>query len=370
MYGQVIPDPLIDRAGEIYKQDSLAAAVDFLDQQGFSIQPGSLYSRLRRRGVRAGGVRGGPVNYSWTIEEIATLNTYFPDANVPPRFLEEKLGRAWESILREAKKRGLRRYVTAASEPRLGVPNLQITRPLVVFADIHVPYQDAQWMGRVLDLGLAWGARETLFAGDAIDASAYTKHERKGLSHTAEARQAKALQLSILKHMEHIWWSLGNHEGHVGRKLDWSVPLHEATESFFVPREAHDQVTVLDSYALTVNGTLRIEHPKLHGKTTAADFCSTYLMDVAIAHLHHSAQDMDRSGKFHGITIGCAADPGRMYYCTRITHGKWQQNQGALIVVPVGERLEYWNLTPDMPLERMQGIYSPSEFDQPAESVA
>ncbi|MGE0371904.1 MAG: metallophosphoesterase [Gammaproteobacteria bacterium] len=356
-----IPDALLERSFQNYNEYSIESARDFLAAEGFPISIGALHSRYQRRGWKIGD---RPRPYStWGPLDIDFLRRTYEDPAVPLRYIAEHLGKSMDTVRHKAHKLGLKRRGAESPLPRLVVPNISISRPLLVLADVHVPFQDGEWVARVSDLATAWGARQVLLAGDAIDGQELSRFERFDRPSTADEIDAWVqFEMQLLYNFDTVDWALGNHEARVGKMIDWKLPLGKAIEKFFVVDK--ERVRVHDTYAVTVNETLRVEHPKSTGATVAADLCSYHLQDVAVAHLHHHQVQYDRSGQFRAMHIGASADHLRMPYCTRITHGRYRMTQGALIVVPTEgpHGLTYFNVTPGDPIERMAGMYSAGEW--------
>jgi len=354
-------DAIIEEAAEVYKEYDINAAWQHCKTKGLILSVGALQSRFGRKGIH--NYKHGGGQPGWSAEHLAILGEYFPDDSVPPKWLKERLGRSWDTITIKAKALGLVRGLqTNTIMPKVFLPSLTISRPLLILADTHVPYQDQRWIERVSGLAVSWGVREVLIAGDGIDAQSYSKFEKFRRPDNVDEEEAWAdFETWLLTVFDRLYWQMGNHEARIGNRKGWDMSLKNYIERNYVQNK--ENVEVLDSYTVIVNNLLHVEHPKMHGATTAQDLCSTHLKDVAVAHLHRSAIGRDRSGYFRGITIGASCDHSRMPYCTRITHSKWKMGQGALIVVPDNEdHLSYYNIEPDMDLERMRSLYSAGEW--------
>lgn len=363
---QKIPEEVLAEAFDIYVKKNHHEAHAFLRKSGHKLSADNMIARFRRRGWAIGFPRNGGGNcHVWTEEEVSLLSELYPNPLVPQRIIVDSVGngrRQWRAIDNKAKKLGLKRGTSPSPQDTYILPSINITRPILVIADLHVPFQHKLWLDRMIGLAKAWGAEDAVLAGDAIDGQELSKFEVYARPNTTDEVAAwRDMEATLLNYFRNLHWFMGNHEGRVGKLAKWKMPLYRIIDGLFV--QDHERVKTYNSYAMRVNDTLHLEHPGMVGKTTAADLCSVHLMDVAVAHLHHSQDQLDRSGRFQGIHIGAAADHNRMLYCSTKTFGKWKMTNGGLIVVPDKDGLVYWNLRPTMPLERMTGIYSPEDWE-------
>lgn len=350
---------------EVYRTRGAQAATEFIRSYGIDIDIGSVRSRMKYRGIRAGHSQ----HYRpWSIDEVAYLNSTYADPAVPVSTILAKLDRPYEAIKDKARTLGLtrRNFAPGSIVPRVTIPHLEVTRPLLVLADIHVPFQNHEWIDDIIELATTWGATDVLLAGDAIDAASVSKFEKRPSTPSIpdEIREWGRFEEYLLTHFRQVHWILGNHEARLGKSMDWAIPVSELVAGQFV--KDRGRVRVYDSYAVQVNTDWRIEHPKSHGRMAAVNLTITHHMNVAIAHTHHADVQRDPSGKYHAIRIGAAADHTRMDYCTRITHGKDAMTNGALILVPRGEddSLHAYNLEPGNDLTRLARLYGPDDWGE------
>lgn len=368
------PEHIRQQAGRIYETHGTQAARDWLFTQGYEYTVAAAQKMLQREGFSAVAVQD-----LWTPEEIIFLKEHYPDPGVSRDQLVERLGRSWHAIRLQASNLRLRRGITPSPMPlALGlIPRFDFGHaPVLVLADVHVPYQDEVWLDRVVALARAWGVRRAILAGDFYDMHELSTFEaRRGHTLEQEIDVGGEVLRDLLATMEHIDYFLGNHEDRMGRQMRWKRSVRELVENELLPYDVRPHVTVHDSFTAIVNGDWWLEHPKYHGANTAVKLATRRAMNVAIAHLHRSSIQRDPSGRFYAVRIGASANHDLMPYCTRITHDLGEaMHQGALILKR-GEhgRTRPYLLEPEMDLEAMQRMYGPKRrvvIPEPAHEAA
>lgn len=363
MRGRRLPAPIEEEAFDLYRRFDAKTACQFLTVNGYPTLPGAFESLRRRRGFISGRIGGPRGSHQWDDTELAILADYYSDPTVRPRDLEQLLKLPWHIIQAKAQRLGYKRNAPASPFHTIITPHLDISDGLLVIADLHVPFQDARWIDRYVALAESWQIRRALLLGDSIDGQSLSHFEVFDQPTFAQEQEewAKTEEFLLARFAELVM-TMGNHEARAGKAGGHKFgPLGTFIRNNFVQNKT--RVTVHDTFQIRASHgdeLWHLEHPKMHGATTAADMCSTYSCHVGIAHLHAAHERMDRSGKYHGVTIGASADHARMPYCSRITHGKWQMTQGAMILkVGMDGQLHHFNLRPDMDLEGMRRMYAP-----------
>lgn len=366
MTARLSPPPHIrQQAGRIFEKEGGQAAWEYYVSQGFPYRNKEAVTRaLNRDGYNSAAALG-----FWTSEENLFLQEHYPDPFVPHRVFVERLKRNWKVISNHASQSlGLRRGVTPSPLPRASalVPRFDFGHaPVLVLADVHVPYQDAAWLDRVIALARAWSVKRTILAGDFYDFHELSNFEVRS-GHTLDQELAAGADVlrDLLGSMEHIDYFLGNHEARAGKVMKWKYSLRDLVQNECIPYELRPHVTVHDSYRAYVNADRdgphwMLEHPKYHGKEVASKLAVRWNVNVAVAHLHHSSITHEPSGRHYGVRIGASCDHDLMPYTCLITHDMGEaMTQGALILKR-GEngRTRPYLLEPEMDLEAMQRMY-------------
>lgn len=380
-----VPDLMWQKAVEEYKLYGPAAAVGYLRDHNIYITKDALKARMKAQGIKSGGVWGenvpGP-NF-WTPEEVEILLSLWLDPTCPSKSaITQRLGRTWEACKRQlvmrkmyGKRQAIKRggiieedrivLLPQSKHKQVMVPLIQLDKPLLVIADLHVPYQNAEWVERVSELALAWGVDDVLLAGDALDMYALSTYERESNPTLEDEIEAwREFEDAMLAYYKRLIWMMGNHEYRLGRKIDNAITTAQMVAGVFVDPANREKVEVVNSYSVNVSLPgpdalidWRIEHPKSAGAGVAVNLAVHHRLNVAVAHTHHASTSRDPSGTYFGVRIGASADHNRMSYCTRITHGKDAMTNGALILVPGKDGIFHYNLEPEMDLRAMKNIY-------------
>lgn len=241
-------------------------------------------------------------------------------------------------------------------------PQMESDR-VVVLPDLQAPFQNSDFLNRVLDLCDVWNIKHSILAGDVLENATLTHFDPAWLpeenidtsgipnkvvddlldvlSTLPKAQQNKLKQV-IEKHgradnktassigqewhharmvirelvnaFEKNLWILGNHTGRFLRQMQ-SPLLPSDVKRLFVGDDPRVDIAPY-YYAIVKSGgeTWRVIHPKSSGRGDAQWYASKYLQNIVMCHSHHWMMAKDRSGKFFAIESGCIVDEDRLAY--------------------------------------------------------
>jgi len=319
-----------------------------------------------------------PSRVYWTEEEDQLLielkrkgASYKEIANV--------VGRSWKSV----RGRWLRiednvySPIKESVYPRYDNPLVMEEDAAVVLPDIELPFHDADFFNRVLELAQSWGITKAIVAGDLLHFDSITAWQANwveegngGLTDRDEKRLfefAKQLpsqyqgelmdivvdigvkeedgdpnisqELKVARKsvrvlseiFDQIDFLLGNHDGRFLRAL--SSPMFPSELLRLV--EAGEKWRIAPYYysiLISTGEKFQIEHPKTYANNSPIRLASKYCCHILQAHSHKWAKNTDISGKYWAIHMGCIVDEMRLPYAAQ-RHGTADAHQlGAVIV--------------------------------------
>lgn len=301
------------------------------------------------------------------------------------------LGRSYNSVnqkLSRVKAEGLHKSIVPESTMPIWDGALKSQGDAVILSDIEAPFQNGEFINRVLDLADAWGVQTLHLAGDLlhydnlsawgsewvqdkeemIDAfmeaiqtlsdkkkeAVVTALEKKGLlnegSLSGELKEARRVFRSLDSFKE-IYVALGNHDDRYLRALDQAL----STKEFLHQLDRHEDTRwkIGPYYYTTIEnegGTFRITHPRGAGQKTAIDLAIQFHQHVIMGHSHRWAVNRDPSGKFWAIQQGHCVDEKRLAYVQQRDAKRDAHLLGATII-----RGGYpWVLSPESPWEMLK----------------
>lgn len=287
-----------------------------------------------------------------------------------------------------------KQYLKTSPYPVYNEP-LVMEGDALILPDLEIPFHNAEFVNRVLDLADTWKITQCILAGDVLHFDSlsgwepnWTKKNKGGITANAESELMKvadefpekyrrklveklvdigerteedgaSTELAIatreLKKLAEMFdkidFVLGNHCGRLLRAMQTALDPNIILKML----ELGDKWRIAEYYFSklnTVNGTFIIEHPKNSGKFSASRLCSKYGAHVLMAHSHQLNYTFDPSGKFYAIEMGMCVDEDRLPYCAQRHNTSPMHVLGAVLV---REGYPYL-LHPGVPWERMKKL--------------
>jgi hypothetical protein len=292
-----------------------------------------------------------------------------------------RLNRTFDSVRERQRRldgrRGAKNIIPDSIYPRYDTP-LEMEGDAVVLPDIEAPFQHAEFFNRVLDLADAWQVKQAIVAGDLLHFDSITAWEANwvergngGLSEIAERKLMNAAMSLPAKHQEemmnaivniggemedgdpnisqelraarkcvtamadcfdNIDFVLGNHDGRFLRTIGSSMFPEELLRLVDQNNPKWRIAPYYYSYLMTETGKYQIEHPKTYAKNSPVKLAAKYQCHILQAHSHKWLWDVDPSGTYYAIHMGCIVDEMRLPYAAQRHNTSEAHLQGAVIV--------------------------------------
>lgn len=275
---------------------------------------------------------------TWTPAELALVQEWtgqgVDSATIAKRCQERGIARSQKSIMRMQERKGWHAQIPAASTPRFDKP-LHIEGDALVWADVHGPFHDAEWMNRTADLALRWGVKHLVIAGDLADFNAFSVFGRQiGIDADAELATLGKIVDAACASFE-LWYFAGNHDVRPLRAVAQAgLSVTSIMRMFTGNARCH-----LSDYHwcdVTSGGKrFRVEHPKnasVLPTRVAQGLVTKYRCSVIAGHGHLWGITRDASGQDWAIDSGICADPLRIGYAQQVHSTRPAMCQGAVII--------------------------------------
>jgi hypothetical protein len=247
--------------------------------------------------------------------------------------LSKELGYTSTGSLMNAMSRvGVLRGVPKSARPRYDNPPM-VSGNCLITADEQMPYHDAEFLNRVLELAYAWGVTQAVSAGDTINGTAfsYFMNKPEERSWHDEAKAANNCLVAMADAVPHWLLLKGNHTANIIKATSEQLDMTDVLKLLDSP----DRVKVTEYYFCIVNGDWRVSHPRnisvIHGRVPSM-LCDKFEMNVAAAHGHLVGIYPAKSGRLIAVDTGICADPMRLDYYAERDSTRPAMNQGALIL--------------------------------------
>lgn len=322
----------------------------------------------------------------WTPEEVKKAITMFEKDHTYEEISRE-IDRSVDSIRSKLKRIRLGKDELSMREVSFDkIPESRFQRydePLVmegdaaVLPDIELPFHNADFFNRVLELVDTWGIKKAIVAGDLLHFDSLStweanwvleggyglseKNERtlmnmamglpkkyqhdviativsldeaqddmsSGVSRELAAARGSVHVLSEL--FDEIDFILGNHEDRFLRAMNSPMFPTEILRLI----EAGDKWRAKPYYysiLLSNEEKFQIEHPVTWAKSSAYKLASKYGCHILQAHSHRWNKDLDISGRYWAIHMGCIVDEFRLPYASQRHRTVDAHALGAVIV--------------------------------------
>jgi hypothetical protein len=213
---------------------------------------------------------------------------------------------------------------------------------------LQIPFHDAAWCNRVIDLAILWGIKNCVLAGDILDMAAlkpfapFFVKEGAKIPVSLEGELVDAGKVfDALAAFEKVLYISGGHELRLLRKLDQSI----AASRFAAMFTSLPQLEMSAYHKCEIGHDWHISHPKNQSVIPARVpffLVRKHRKNVAIGHDHVWGAVQDESGKNIAISIGVCCDPNRLDYVALQDSTRPVVMQGALII----KRNYPWLLSP------------------------
>lgn len=275
---------------------------------------------------------------TWTPAEEALAETLtaqgLDSAQIAERFRDKGIRRTQKAIQRKRARMGWHAQVPVSPMPRFNAP-LRVEGDALILADVHVPFQDAAWMDRVLTLALRWGVGQCILAGDFASFDSFSHFQRQRAIDAEMELDALGEVMDVLCGEFEMWYFAGNHDTRPVKRLkDTGLNVHRFMELFTPSDRCH----ISDYYwCELVSGRTkyRIEHPKnasINATIVPKKLATKYRCSVIGAHGHVWGMTRDASARDWAIDAGVCCDPGRLAYVAQHSNTRPALYQGAVIV--------------------------------------
>jgi hypothetical protein len=261
--------------------------------------------------------------------------------------------------------------------PRYDQP-LTMEGNALIIPDLELPFHNAEFVNRVLDLAQAWGIEQCIMAGDMLhfdSLSGWQPNWQKANGHgglddgqeqdyvdfalslrskkeqerafallekigrkeedgdpnlSEEMRVVRKATKVLAQCFKQVYVIVGNHEGRFLTTLN--TPLFPAEITRMIDAKEWKVAPFYFSYLISGGEKYIIEHPKSAAIATAEKLASKYQCHTIVGHSHLLRFSWDISGKFYAITTGCAVDESRLPYAAQRHTNSPAHANGATIV--------------------------------------
>ena len=232
---------------------------------------------------------------------------------------------------------------------RYNKPPILISDNVLVMADVHVPYHDAEWCSEVVRCAKASGITDCIIAGDLFDFAALSSFAKSITvegddGDVSEEVEAAADFVSVLlSSFERVVFTLGNHEKRLSRST--GVKIRTSLIRALLGQRFEKRLQIEPYYYSIIkstSGAWRVTHPKnasVIPVRVAATLCNKFEMNVIAAHGHDWGEATSTSGRYAAAT-GCCGDVHKFDYVqlednTRpiMQQGAWMLARGAPVLL-------------------------------------
>ncbi len=199
---------------------------------------------------------------------------------------------------------------------RVNVPEARI----IIASDVHIPYYDKHLLQRLFYTAQAMRIEAIVWLGDLMDMPTFSPWGTDDTSTTfeRELRVTEAVLRTAADLGIRQYWSLGNHEERLLRKLCHEVSMERLADMARVSDLVESgNLVVSENPSLTHGEDWILTHPAQYGSSPLA--VPGYLADVeqknlVAGHSHHWGLGKSPSGKFTVVESGGIFEPTFMRY--------------------------------------------------------
>jgi UDP-2,3-diacylglucosamine pyrophosphatase LpxH len=205
---------------------------------------------------------------------------------------------------------------------------------IMILADVHLPRHDEKFLAQAFERAYNEKVGAIVFLGDLMDNPTWSSWGRDDWSdnYERELTICEAIVRCALDAAPYVYWSMGNHEARVLRKMEAQISLrHLALLAGLQDAMDSTRLIVSDHPTLEAfDGTWMLTHPATYGTQPLVKpglIATRFQKNIISAHAHHYAQGMDQTGTFQVIESGGLFKPEyHAYIQRRVTpHRAWVQ---------------------------------------------
>jgi hypothetical protein len=316
----------------------------------------------------------------WTREELETAIS-LKKQGYSYREIGKILDRSWNSVrgkLRQVRQReqdleeergflppppdeyNSNGYVIPQSKYPVYDNPLTMEGDAIVLPDIELPFHHADFFNRALELADSWGIRKAIVAGDLLHFDSLSSWQANWVEseHMPERIEQKLMNMAMRMPEEYQEDLIATitaieedlDEGGTGvskelknarkvvsiftelfEEIDFVLGNHDdrflkAVESPMFPSELLRLLEAGDkwrigpyyySHLISKGETFQIEHPRTWAKTSPIKLASKYRCHILQGHSHRWGMDLDISGHYWAINMGCIVDERRLPYAAQ-----------------------------------------------------
>lgn len=245
---------------------------------------------------------------------------------------------------------GVPRIFAESGQPRYDQPPIIEADDVLVMADIHAPFHNADWCSDVVTLAVRLGIKRVIAAGDLLDFASITSFTKQMLAQgesdllfSDELEAAAEFVGVLLENFDLVDCILGNHEERLTRRM--AVRMRARVIAQLLGFQHEKRLTIHPYFYCIVETSMskwRVTHPRnisvVSGRV-AASLADKYRMNVVAGHLHNWAERTSASG-YYAAECGCCADPQRFAHLAlrdnirpRMQAGAWLLHQGRPVLL-------------------------------------
>lgn len=240
---------------------------------------------------------------------------------------------------------------------------LILREPSLIIFDTQIPFQDAGFLNKCLELAQAWGIKQGISGGDLLNMAAFSMFKEKpDVKIWAKERDAAIKTLEALHSFIPSWlFIMGNHEAFLIKSLAEQIGHEDILRLLDSP----EGFKATDYYYCIVRfgkgPDWRVSHPRnisvIHGRIPQR-LCEKFHCNIASGHGHLAGMTPDYSGKYVACDVGITCDPARLDYAALRDSVRPAMNKGALILQLGDDGYCYpYHLTPAIDWEAMAKLY-------------
>ena len=270
-----------------------------------------------------------------------------------------------ESYSNYMRRNGIFLSISPSRREKFNKPEVVRDSCLCIF-DSQIPFHDADFMNRLLELAYDWKIKQGLSGGDLLNMTAFSRFYENPKDKIW--KEERKITVDVLKVMVDIIpdWLLvkGNHEDfllkHLAEQIEHDdvLALLDKREGFLTGFRATDYFYCEVKFG---GSTWRITHPRnvsvIHGRVPQR-LCSKYHCNIASGHGHLAGMTPDDSGKYIACDVGVTCDPARLDYVSLRDSTRPTQCQGALIL-KLGDdgKCHPYHIYPDADWDALKRLY-------------
>jgi len=107
---------------------------------------------------------------------LLVTDQHLDSAEIAAQFAERNIRRTQKAIQRRRERLGIHARVQPSDTPRFDAPLRVEADRILIMGDPHVPFHDADWCNRVIDIALAMECDTVSVPGDLVDFTAFGFH--------------------------------------------------------------------------------------------------------------------------------------------------------------------------------------------------